>query len=67
MPAPHDAGLPHWPHALHVCTFEPEHCFAVGEHTGFGPHEHEPQAQLVVHVWNPYVLHACVALGAHGP
>jgi hypothetical protein len=52
---------------LHVCTLEPEHCLALGEHTGFGPHEHEPHAQLALHVWNPYVLHACVALGAHGP
>jgi hypothetical protein len=67
MPAPHDTGLPHWPHGSHVCTPLPEHCFAPGEHTGIDPHEHEPHAQLMLHVSLPYVLHACVALGAHAP
>jgi hypothetical protein len=67
IPAPHETGLPHWPHALHVCVLEPEHCLAVGVHTGFGPHEQAPHAQLVLQLSVPYVLHDCVALGAHAP
>jgi hypothetical protein len=67
MPAPHDTGVPHCPHASHVCTPLPEHCFELGVHTGVEPHEQEPHAQVVLHASLPYVLQACVALGAHTP
>lgn len=61
----HATALPHWPHALHVCTPLLEHWLAFGTHTGVDGQEQAPHAQLELHVCIPYVLHDCVAVGTH--
>ncbi len=45
----------------------PVHCVAPGVQTGAAPHEQAPHVPLEVHVCVPYVLQACVWLGAHEP
>jgi hypothetical protein len=62
-------GLPHWPHASHVCTPLPLalHCRAPGVHAGASGHEQEPHPQLALQVCEPYVLHVCVTSGAQAP
>jgi hypothetical protein len=58
----------HCPHASHVWAPPVPHCTAPGVHTGVaGLHEQSPHAHCALHVCDPYVLHACVVLGAHGP
>jgi hypothetical protein len=59
--------LIHWPHESHVSTVEPEHSTWPGVQTGEGGQEQVPQAQLAVHVWEPYVLHISLAFGSHTP
>jgi hypothetical protein len=65
--APHETGLPHCPHASHVCTLLPEHFLLPGVHAGDDGQEQAPHAHVGPHVSVPYVLHGCVAPCAHGP
>jgi hypothetical protein len=67
VPLLHAAGVPHCPQPPHVSSSVEEHCALPGVHTGLDAHEHAPQVHPAAHDCVPYVLHGCVAPGAHTP
>jgi hypothetical protein len=67
VPLVQGVGAPHCPQPPHACRSAPEHCAPPGVHTGADGQEHAPNEQAAVHVCDPYVLQACVVLGAQAP